>query len=136
MGWNWMTERSVICWKEHICCLFFPQNWDVQLSSCEVFVDHHRMNCSIITNTKKKNGDEKLFPCITKCLWKCVFTAFMSSVNARLWCLFQFSHLDILCFSTNNYVVYQFYTLSITLPFFSTTVFIPKWMCGATSLRK
>lgn len=113
MGWNWITERSVICLKEHGCCFFFPQNWHVRLSSCEVFVFHHGMNCSIITDTKK-NEDEKLIPCITKGLWKCVFTAVMSSVNARLWCLLQFFHFDILCFSTNNYVVYQFYTLHHT----------------------
>lgn len=111
MGWNWMTERSVICWKEHICCLFFPQNWDVQLSSCEVFVDHHRMNCSIITNTKKKMEMKNYSP---------VLPNVFGSVFLLLLCLVWMQDYGA-CF--NFLIVIFFAFLQIIMLYISFTLF-------------
>lgn len=72
-----------------------------------------RMNSSIITDTNHS---------ITKGLWKCVFTAVMATVNAGLWCLFDFFHFDILCFSANNNAVYQFYILLLLCHCFHPTM--------------
>lgn len=122
MGWNWMTEGSVICLKEHVCCLFFPQNWHVLLSSCEILVCclEWTLVLSLIQTTLLPKVFGSVFLLLLWLLWMQDYGACLTFF---ILIFFAFLQTIMLC-------------ISFTSCSFSATVFIPQWMYGGTSLRK
>lgn len=128
MDWNWMNERFVFAWRnKHVCCLFLPQNWCVQLISCEIFVCYHRMNCSVISDTKKKKIKKNESPVLPK-FFGSLFLVLLHPVWMQdCGACFIFFFLMFFAF-LQRIMLYISFTL---LPscIFSITIFIQKWLC-------